>query len=131
MGIHEAKTIQALLDNLSVEELKDVRTLAQDAITEKLSQAAHFTAFEFDPPDDRSYGTLSFTAETIHGVLQFKCMVGHDYTDDVKITLDGEKKAGIEFDLPDFGSSSDEAWVKQTCAEAVVSWASDYEPEEE
>ena len=121
------------LKTLSVEELKALREQVRVELAARLTEQAHFTHFEFEPSDDRSYGSLKFTAQTKHGVLEYKCMVGHEYSDGIEITLDGggELDEGLDVDVPAFGELSDENEVKELCAEAVLAWERDYEPEED
>jgi hypothetical protein len=122
------------LKSLSVEELTTLRKQATEELTQRKLGGCEFTEFEFENPDDRSYGSLSFTAKTPHGVLTYKAMVGHNYFDDIEWKLDGVDVSpdcdGV--DEGEFGDSTSEEQAKEACAEAVgqfVEWYTEFKAE--
>jgi hypothetical protein len=59
------------LDDLSVEELEKLRDKCEVVLAQKLEKEVPLLSFDFEPPDDRSYGRLQFEAKTLYGVLKF------------------------------------------------------------
>lgn len=69
-SIHEEHEIT--LDGLTIEELEKLKSRVESTITKKLESEIPLYDWSFDPPDDRSYGTISFGATTLFGKIEYE-----------------------------------------------------------
>ena len=124
------------LSHLTVAELEKLQGKVRATIAEKLTKEIPFTEFDFSPPDDRSYGTLTFEAKTLYGVLQYEGSIdSNGGAADAKVSLfrdnaepnDGPDEVGDTWDGIDglhVDVSDDEA--KTIVVKAVLQWQGAY-----
>lgn len=116
------------LDELTVQELQELRSRVQKELADRASKAARLENFYFCPSDDRSYGELRFEADTPHGRLAYKADVGHGGFDREVLTLDGEpeKDIGLRISEGSFSDGTTEEEARERAADAVRDWVQEY-----
>ena len=116
------------LSRLSVEELEQLLERVGGELTKRLCEKVDFKSFEFEPCDDRSMGSLKFTAQTSHGLLAYKSHLGNGYTDDVEVSLDGREDDGWGdcLEVPSFHDNTTQDEAKQSAAKAVAAFEEAY-----
>lgn len=108
-------------DIKEIRALRDRCQLELTSLTEKAAEIK-FTEFKFVPPDDRSYGRLSFTVETTEGIMTYKSLVGHGCLDEVSTLVDGSEDPDFDLDGDKFGSAMTKEDAREVCADAVAEW---------
>lgn len=110
------------LDGLSVGELEALQERVSKEITKRLCERVDLKSFEFEPCDDRSMGSLKFSAGTKHGLLTYSSNLGNGYTDDVETLLDGEEVGCLDLDLPSFHDNTSQDEARQAVLKAVLAF---------
>jgi len=125
------------LDELSIEELENLRGKVEVALVRKYQVSVPLLSWEFEPPDDRSYGLLKFEAQTLHGKLVFEGMIGSDGNLSESEVLLHTPETLANNDGPDDVSESFEGWpdalndvtqdeCKAYVLKALLEWQASY-----
>ena len=125
------------LDDLTIEELEKLHNKISVALAQKFTKEVPLTDWDYEEPDDRSYGRIQFSAKTVHGLFKFEGSIGSDgHIEEAEVRVFPEGRDGNDGpDEPQFdgfhirfiGLSDDEA--KAAVVKALLEWAEGYNQE--
>ena len=118
----KSETLTKFVKTLDSQELQELLDLCQKETADRLLSTVNFLQFLFEPPDDRSAGTLRFSVKTKYDeTFSVEATITNGECEDVNATLGGLIISGLgEFEVPTFFENTSVLEAKKLCVQAFL-----------